>query len=211
MRLSYRRPGRFRSSASVKTMTSDKKSIRAQSLDARTRISPDERKAASMEVARKLVQLIPETAEIVAGYRAVRGEIDIFEAMAQLSERGHELCLPVVVAPRKPLIFRRWHIGHPLEMGQLGIEIPPESEPVLLPDVILAPLAAFDAKGYRLGYGSGFYDITIHHLRQLGKHVHIIGVGFSLQQVKTIPAEDHDEKLDAVVTEKGVVIVARAT
>ncbi len=184
----------------------DKKSLRAQCLAARERIAPDEAKAASLEVAKHLLNLILDSVAVVAGYRAVRGELDVFEAMARLSGRGHELCLPVVVAPREPLIFRRWRIGHALEIGPYGIEIPPAAEPELIPGAVIVPLAAFDKAGHRLGYGAGFYDATIHRLRQSQKNVQIIGVAFTAQQVEHIPAEPHDERLGAVVTEKGIVV-----
>jgi 5-formyltetrahydrofolate cyclo-ligase len=189
-------------------MTTDKKSLRAQSLAARESITPDAARTASVAVAKHLVDLIPAPATIIAGYRAVRGEIDVFETMAQLSERGQELCLPVMAAPHAPLIFRRWRIGHPLEIGQYGIEIPPTTEPELIPDTVIVPLVAFDKKGHRLGYGAGFYDATIHQLRQSSKTVQIIGVAFAAQQVDVIPVEPHDAKLDAVVTEKEIVIPA---
>ena len=158
-----------------------------------------------MEVARHVVNFISTGAVIVAGYRAVRGELDIFEAMAQLSERGHTLCLPVVEAPRVPLVFRRWRVGSPLEMGRYGIEVPSNREAAVLPDAVLVPLVAFDKNRHRLGYGAGYYDETIHELRKSAKSIQIIGIAFAAQQVEAIPAESHDAKLDAVVTEKGIV------
>jgi len=208
--------GRPRNKCGV-TVPLDKKSLRAQCLALRERIAPDDAKAASLQIAGHLLNLVPASATIVAGYRSVRGEMDMFEALAQLSERGHELCLPVVAkSPSHKgrgnfLTFRRWRIGHTLELGAYGIEIPPASEPELMPDAVLVPLVAFDASLHRLGYGAGFYDATIHQLRGSQKTVQIIGVAFAAQQVEHIPAEGHDEKLDAVVTEKGVVIVGRGT
>lgn len=185
----------------------DKKSLRSECLARRERIMPDVAKAAGIEVAKHLVGFIPSSEAIIAGYRAVRGELDVTEAMAQLSERGHRLCLPVIVEPRMPLVFRRWRLGDTLETGKYGIEISPESEPALIPDIVLVPLVAFDADGHRLGYGAGFYDATIHHLRQLKKEAQIIGIAFAAQQVKNIPAEPHDARLDAVVTERGILDV----
>jgi 5-formyltetrahydrofolate cyclo-ligase len=182
---------------------SQKKSLRAEMLAAREKVTPEAAKAAGIEVAKRLVELVPESADVVAGYRAVRGEIDVTEAMAQLSERGHALSLPVVPDTGKPLKFRRWRLGDTLAMGRFGIEIPPESEPELVPDTVLVPLVAFDKRGHRLGYGAGFYDATITHLRRV-KSVQVIGVAFAAQQADHIPDEPHDEALDAVVTERGI-------
>lgn len=183
----------------------DKKSIRAQALKARERIPPEQAKAASMAVAKQLVGVIKSTNSVVAGYWSARNEVDLGEALAQLSERGHELCLPVIEAPGEALFFRRWRIGHPLELGKFGIRIPPESEPALMPGAIIVPLVAFDSAGHRLGYGAGYYDHTIRQLREHENSVQIIGAAYSMQQVERIPAEAHDEKLDAVVTEKEVL------
>ena len=186
-----------------------KQSLRKQCLTLRERVRPDEAKTASLDLAKHLLSLIPENASVVAGYKAVRGEIDLDETMAQLSTRGHTLALPVVVGLHQPLVFRQWRIGHPLELGQFGIKVPPQSEPELTPDAVIVPLVAFDKAGYRLGYGAGYYDLTLRQLREAQKKVQIIGAAFSAQQVESIPAEAHDEKLDAVVTEKEIIRFSR--
>lgn len=183
----------------------EKKSLRAQFQAAREGVRPDEAKAAGLALARHLVGFIPPTATTVAGYRAVRGEIDLSEAMARLSERGHTLCLPVVEAPRLPLSFRQWCIGHPLTLGHYGIEVPATSEPLRVPDVVIVPLLAFDSEGYRLGYGAGYYDFTLRQLRGQGKQVLVIGAAFTLQRAEALPHQPHDERLDAIITEQGVV------
>ena len=191
----------------------DKKSLRADYMDRRGRIIPDDAKAAGLEVARHLVSIIPASAAVIAGYRAVRGELDVAEAMAQFSERGHALCLPVIQeseirnqkSEKKVLLFRRWRLGDSLQMGKYGIEIPPESEPELVPDIVLVPLVAFDARGHRLGYGAGFFDRTIQHLRRAKPGVKIIGIAFAAQQADYIPDGPDDERLDMVVTEKEII------
>lgn len=188
-------------------MIPDKKSLRTDMLAARERIDAETSKTASIALAKHLLEAAPREG-IVAGYYPVRGEIGLHEALAEFSERGHTLCLPVIKEKNQPLIFRRWRIDHPLELGHYNIRVPPESEPELVPDILIVPLAAFDAKGHRLGYGAGFYDQTIAALRQAQKHVTIIGAAYAAQQVANIPAEGHDEKLDMVVTEKGIIKTA---
>lgn len=183
----------------------DKKSLRAQAQAAREAIAPQAAKAAAKIVAAHLLKLIPADAKIIAGYRAMRGELDISEAMTQLAARGHALCLPVIEEPGLPLFFRRWQMGQKLIKGVYDIDIPPASEPQVIPDIVIVPLLAFDASGHRLGFGAGYYDRTIERLREPGKAIQMIGAAFALQQLERIPAEAHDAHLDAVVTEKGIL------
>jgi 5,10-methenyltetrahydrofolate synthetase len=108
--------------------------------------------------------------------------------------------LPVVVAPKKPLIFREWHPGVHLATGAMDIPYPADS-PEVLPDVAILPMNGWDAKGYRLGYGAGFFDRT---LASLAKRPVTIGVSYELARLDTIYPQDWDIPLDYVVTERGV-------
>jgi 5-formyltetrahydrofolate cyclo-ligase len=184
---------------------SDKKSLRAAALKARDAIDPEYAKMAGPEVAKHLLQCIPTLAKVIGGYYAMRSEINIGEAMVLLAQRGHVLCLPVIVKDNAPLAFRTWKPGGALEKGMYGTEIPLAMQPPQIPDAVIVPLVAFDKAGHRLGYGAGFYDQTICRLREQQKDVMIVGVGFAAQQIGHIPSEPHDQRLDAVVTEKGVV------
>jgi 5-formyltetrahydrofolate cyclo-ligase len=183
-------------------MTADKPSLRTQCLAAREQLPSDYRAQAAHDVAEHFIKTISD-AHIVAGYRAVRGELDISSAMEALYARRQLLCLPVVV-PNQPLLFRHWRPGQMLKRGRYDIDVPPVSEPLLIPDVVIVPLLAFDKAGHRLGYGAGYYDRTIAWLRKHQKNVTIVGAAYSKQQVEAIPAAEHDEKLDMVVTEKGI-------
>jgi 5-formyltetrahydrofolate cyclo-ligase len=91
----------------------------------------------------------------------------------------------------------------PLEPGPLGIPVPRQGEWVV-PEVLIVPLVAFDRRGYRLGYGGGYYDRTLAELRQAGR-VAAVGFAFAAQEVPEVPIGPHDAKLDAIVTEHGVV------
>ncbi len=138
----------------------------------------------------------------VAGYLPVRGEIDPLPLMHLL--HGHEitLCLPVVTGPGQPLAFRPWRPGARLVRGAYGIMIPEEAEEVT-PQALVTPLLAYDARGYRLGYGGGYYDRTIAELGARGP-LRTIGLAFAGQQVPEVPAGAHDMPLDAIATENGI-------
>jgi len=114
--------------------------------------------------------------------------------------RGARAALPVVVAPRQPMVFREWTLETKLVAGVYDIPVPVES-PEVLPAVALMPLAGFDDAGYRLGYGGGFFDGT---LAVVTPRPLAIGVGFELARLPTIHPQPHDIPLDYVVTELGV-------
>ncbi len=186
-------------------VTLDKRSLRAECAAMRGRIGDAEARRASEALARHLLEMIPSRG-IVAGYRAVRGEIDLAPALAQLAARGQTLCLPVIEGQMLPLFFRRWHPGEVLEKGMYGIEVPPESEPHVMPDIVIVPLLAFDKAGHRLGYGAGYYDRTLEALRRSNGRVRTVGTAYAAQQVDAIPVDEYDQALDAVVTEKGTLL-----
>lgn len=136
----------------------------------------------------------------VAFYMPIRTELDPRPALA-----GHDgpLCLPVVVAPEAPLAFRLWTPGAPMQKGDFGIEIPADPREIR-PEVIVVPMLAFDRRGYRLGYGGGFYDRTLQALRATGPVV-AIGFAYGAQELPHLPTEPTDQKLDLIVTETGIL------
>ncbi len=138
----------------------------------------------------------------MAGYWPTNEEADIRPLMTALHQRGHRLALPRVMARGAPLRFLRWHPGDRLEAGFGGIPEPAAGGEEIHPEVLLVPLLGFDGTGLRLGYGGGFYDRTLAALRRAGG-VEAIGIAFSDQEVDSLPAGDHDERLDWVVTESG--------
>lgn len=137
---------------------------------------------------------------VVAFCWPYRGEYDARHLAAQLRRLGASTALPVVVAAGQPLIFRRWYPGVKLSDGPLGIPYPEDSE-ALTPDHVLLPMLGWDAAGYRLGYGGGFFDRT---LAALPRRPRVIGVAYELQFLPTIHPRPHDVPVDFVVTERGV-------
>ncbi len=142
------------------------------------------------------------TGKTVSGFIPYLSEIDTRPLLSALGANGLATCVPVVIEHNTPLEFRTWVPGEPTIAGRWGIPVPPDGSPVVDPDILLVPMLAFDASGYRLGYGGGFYDRTLEKLRAM-KPVTAIGVAYSAQQVDTVVRGDHDQPLDWVLTEKG--------
>lgn len=130
----------------------------------------------------------------------IEQEPDVRGAIAHWQAAGSRAALPVVRAPASPLAFRLWNVDTPLAPDRYGIPSPTEGDWVE-PDVVLLPLNAFDAAGYRLGYGGGFFDRT---LATLQPRPLAIGVGFEINRVADIQPAAHDQRLDWIVTEAGL-------
>ena len=139
---------------------------------------------------------------VVSGYYPMEGEIWPLPLMAALKAKGHSLALPVMQGKAEPLVFRAWTPGDPLIPGVWGIRQPAPDKPEVLPDIVLVPLLAFDARGYRLGYGGGFYDRTLRALRSL-KSILAVGLALDELEVDAVPHLDYDERLDWVLTPSG--------
>lgn len=143
--------------------------------------------------------LAGQRGKVLAGYMPMRTEIDPLPAMA-----AHQglVGVPVIPGAARPLKFREWTPGSKMVEGAFKALIPAEGAWVT-PQVLIVPLLAFDARGFRLGYGGGFYDRTLEGLRALGP-VLAVGFAFAAQEVDEVPTEPTDQRLDALVTEKGL-------
>jgi 5-formyltetrahydrofolate cyclo-ligase len=153
-------------------------------------------------------QLGAVAGRVVAGYWPIITEIDIRPLMAKLDALGMVCALPVVVAPLQPLCFRRWRLEEDLEPGAHETMHPPASAEVLIPDLVLVPLLAFDDAGRRLGQGGGHYDRTLAALRAAGP-VTAVGVGYAAQRIERVPRAEADQDLDWILTEAGCAPVRR--
>ncbi len=135
----------------------------------------------------------------LAGYMPMRTEIDPLAAMA--AHLG-PVCVPVIIGKGLPLKFRQWSPEAAMVPGEFGALIPAEGL-WIEPEVLIVPLLAFDARGYRLGYGGGFYDRTLEGLRAK-RPTFAVGFAFGAQEEDEVPTEPTDQRLDAVVTEVGL-------
>ncbi|MFN4008843.1 MAG: 5-formyltetrahydrofolate cyclo-ligase [Pannonibacter sp.] len=179
-----------------------KAAVRALALGRRAALSVADRIEASLALCEAVDMLDLDPASVVAGFWPIRDEIDPRPLMHALGQRGHPLCLPVVVGPR--LVFRRLDRETTLVKAGFGTIVPGDASPELRPDVLLMPLSAYDANGWRLGYGRGFYDTAIAGFAAEGHPVRRIGLAFSVQEVDHVPTEPHDQRLEAILTERGL-------
>lgn len=142
--------------------------------------------------------------ESFAGYHAIRGELDVMPIFNRMQRWKKTMALPCVVGKDKPLVFRQWSPGDPLERDAMGIQTPNSKAKKVQPELLLVPVLAFDSFGNRLGYGGGFYDQTLSALRDTDAKPLVIGVAFGSQEVELVPTEPHDATLDGILTETGV-------
>ena len=181
-----------------------KVALRMRGLAGRDALSPQYRAAASEKLATYVGDLpIPEGA-IVSGFWPIRSEVDPRGVMQALEKRSHRLALPVILEDRITMLFRSWTFGQALVPAGFGLSVPPPSEPVVVPDAMLVPLAAFDRRGYRIGYGKGHYDRAIARIER-DTSLLKIGIAFAAQEIEHVPDEPHDRPLDFVLTEDGVI------
>lgn len=182
-----------------------KKLVRAHQVAVRRRAYAEGGEAAAMALAGLAPALAPAPGAVIAGYWPMGDEIDPRPLMRALAARGCRLALPVVTAPGTALDFRAFAFGDALEPGPHGTAHPAMAQPALIPGVLLVPLLAFDRGCYRLGYGGGYYDRTLESLRKSAQ-VKAIGVAFAAQAVEAVPRDGHDQRLDAIATEHGLIL-----
>ena len=162
------------------------------------------RKAAAETIAACGFPLRISPGMTVSGFMSLKTEINPLPLMQKLAEQGARLALPVVDGRGKPLIMRQWEWGGPLASGVWGIREPKPDAPEVDPDIVLVPLLAFDRTGHRIGYGAGYYDMTIAGLRAK-KPVTAVGIAFAAQEIASVPVTSRDARLDLVLTEKEVI------
>lgn len=179
-----------------------RKAERARLIESRLAIPADVRTAMAGLIAQGLDQVTGDVAgKMVSLYWPFRGEPDLRPWLASVNARGGKSALPIAIELGRPLIFRAYAPGDKLERGVWNIPVPVAS-PEVIPDIVIAPLVGFDAMGYRLGYGGGFFDRT---LAALPKKALVIGVGYEITRIATIFPQPHDIPMDRIVTEAGII------
>jgi 5-formyltetrahydrofolate cyclo-ligase len=183
-----------------------KAALRREALARRRALAPAARAAFSRRLAAEGLRLARLwRPRAVSAFHPLRDEPDTLELLRALAAEGFATALPVVVGRGSPLVFRLWRPGDPTRPGPMSIAEPLEAASAVEPDLLFVPLACFDRRGNRIGYGAGFYDRTLARLRAM-KPVHAVGVAYGVCEVAAAPYEAHDESLDAIVTEQETML-----
>ncbi len=179
-----------------------RKTLRSELLARRQALPADQVQALRLRMDRHLQHGFPDLAKGVAAFCwPIRKEYDARHLMRDLRRRGATTALPVVLAPKSPLVFREWHPGVAMALGKLDIPYPATGAE-LRPDTVLLPMNGFDRQGYRLGYGGGFFDRTLEALRD--RKPLVIGVTYESCAIETLHPQPWDIPVDYVVTERGL-------
>jgi 5-formyltetrahydrofolate cyclo-ligase len=193
----------------VDAVLEQKAELRREGLARRDALPAEIRKAAAEAIAARPFPLAIASGMILSGFMPLKSEINPLPLMRKLADAGARLALPVVAGRGQPLIMRSWQWGEPLVPGVWGIREPPPTAPELQPDILLVPLLAFDRNGHRIGYGAGYYDLTIAQLRAK-KPIAAVGIAFAAQEIESVPRTAFDARLDLVLTENETIDLRNA-
>jgi len=181
-----------------------KSELRRQARARRDALPADMRAAAAQATAVRPFPISLARKTIVSCFMPIGNEINPIPLMRNLAALGAQLALPAIAGRGKPLTMRAFAFGQRLVAGTWGIREPDPEAPEVLPDVLLVPLLAFDRTGHRIGYGAGYYDLTIAALRAR-KAVTACGLAFAAQEIANVPTTPRDVRLDLVLTEREVI------
>ncbi len=140
----------------------------------------------------------------ISAFHPLRDEPDTLPLLSSLADSGYRTALPVTVSRTDPLAFRLWKPGDALVRGAMNIAEPSREAATVDPDLLFVPLAAFDRRGHRIGFGAGHYDRTLAILRERGP-LRAVGLAFSVSEIPCAPSEAHDQPLDFILTEEELI------
>lgn len=190
--------------SSIPVAVTNKNHLRSAALARRDAIDPAARAAAGERILRQAGSLFDQPERIVSGYWPIRSEADPRPLLERARCSGASIALPVLL-DAETLRFRRWETGTPLEPAGFGTLGPAAGAPFVVPDIVILPLAAFDRRGHRIGYGKGHYDRAVAGLVASGVQPLLVGLAFAVQEVDKVPFEPHDIPLDYILTEDELI------
>jgi 5-formyltetrahydrofolate cyclo-ligase len=180
-----------------------KKALREEALARRDALDPQWRIEASLQMAEAADRLGVEPGMVVSGFWPMRSEVDVRPLMFALRDRGARLCLPAIL-DKQTIVFRELVRGAEMVDMGFGTYGPGPEAAVLDPELMLIPLAAFDDRGHRIGYGAGYYDRAIDRMTARGHAPRLVAIAFDCQEVERVPDQDHDVQLSQILTESGL-------
>jgi 5-formyltetrahydrofolate cyclo-ligase len=182
-------------------LSSWRKAERTRLLALRMGAAPDLRRQWNDAVTQHLCVGFPMLSQMVVGfYWPFKAEFDPRFAIRHWRGAGARVALPEVVQKKAPLVYREWWPGVAMQAGVFDLPVPQGTD-ILIPDAVLIPPVGFDAQGYRLGYGGGYFDRTLAAMRPQPIK---IGVAFELCRIPTIQPQPYDMAMDFIATEAGV-------
>ena len=191
--------------ADLDALAVSKASLRKSALARRAAVGPEARAEFAAYLATEGLAIARRLApRAVSLFRPIRDEPDVLPLLDALAQAGFVTALPVTGPRGAALVFRAWRPGDHEIVGPMRIPEPAPHLPVVEPDLLFVPLTVFDRRGNRIGYGAGYYDLTLQRLR--GLHAVIsVGIAYAAQEAPTVSAGPHDQKLDFVLTEHGLI------
>jgi 5-formyltetrahydrofolate cyclo-ligase len=196
-----------RSRSAISEITSEKTRIRAEAL-ARRQAMPEAERAAASAVATSFIEPLLRNNETVSLFWPMGAEIDPRSLIGRVRAKGGRIAMPVigsVAGVGKRMFFRLFDDESDLEDGVFGTRHPNAHKETVSPDLVVAPLAAFDRAGNRIGYGAGYYDRAIADLQDRGHPHRLVGIAFACQEVTAVPVEAHDRPLQFIATERELI------
>ena len=178
--------------------------IRKDAILRRDALPAAERAKAAEIIATRPFPVAMNAGMIVSGFMPLKTEINPLPLMRKLASAGAQLALPAIAGRGNPLIMRAFAFGDELASGQWGIREPRPEAPEVVPDILLVPMLAFDRTGHRIGYGAGYYDMTIARARSI-KPMVAVGIAFAAQEIPEVPVTPRDARLDLVLTERELI------
>jgi 5-formyltetrahydrofolate cyclo-ligase len=184
---------------------SRKGALREEALRRRGALGPEIRAMFSARLAEQGLAIARRVgAHTASAFLSIKDEPDTLPLIAALADGGFHTALPITVSRAAPLTFRLWRPGDPTRPGAMNIPEPLAGAKIVDPDLLFVPLACFDRRGHRIGYGAGHYDRSLESLRAKGP-VTAVGVAYSASQAPEIPCEAHDQRLDFILTERELI------
>jgi 5-formyltetrahydrofolate cyclo-ligase len=181
-----------------------KVALRREMIARRDALPPANRQQGATIIAARDFPVTVQSGVVVSGFMPLKTEINPLPLMRKLADAGASLALPAIAGRGRPLHMRAYAFGDVLHSGQWGIREPMPDAPEVDPDILLVPLLAFDRLGHRLGFGAGYYDMTLTALRTR-KPVVAIGIGFAAQEIPAVPVTPRDAPLDLMLTEQETI------